>query len=177
MQNMTQSKDAFEIPVKNLSLALLLLTKCFLKQPCLNGLFRMSTLPFHRDNNSLTATLETVLWLVIKNNVKSVLKAKTCTKNVMQVTQQDMQFSLENMVHNKCCAWLKKLKVCIVYYPLFQVGQQKCVINHNISCEKLMFIKFHTVKLKPKVGYLLQMSPRHFSRTMHLFTIHKFTLF
>ena len=162
MQNMTWSKDAFEIPVKNLSLALLLLTKCFLKWVCLNGLFRMLTSPFHRDNNSLTATLEIALWLVIKNNIKSVLKAKTCTK-VTQVMQKVMQFSLENMVHNKCCAWLKKLKVCIVYYPLYNVEQQICVINHNISCVKLMFIKFHTVKLKLKVGYLLQMSPRHFS--------------
>ena len=79
MQNMTYSDGAFERPAKNLSLALLLLTSCFLKPACLNGLFRMSALLFDRDNNSQTATVEIALRLVIKNNVKSVLKAKTCT--------------------------------------------------------------------------------------------------
>ena len=113
MQNMTQSEDAFERPVKNLSPALLLLTKCFLKSACLNGLFRMSASPFDRDNNSLTATLEVALRLVIKNNVKSVLKAKACTEKCHASPQKVTQFLLKNVVHHKCCAWLKKLKVAL----------------------------------------------------------------
>ena len=58
MQNMTLSEAASERPVKNLNLSLLLLTKCFFRSVCLNGLFRMSASPFDMDNNSLTATLE-----------------------------------------------------------------------------------------------------------------------
>ena len=98
----------------------------------------MSASPFDRDSNSLTATLEIALRLVVKNNVKSVLKAKTCTKKshasraksyAIFVEKRGAQQMLCMIQETKSCAPLisqkrllsEKLLVCIVYYPLYHV--------------------------------------------------------
>ena len=98
----------------------------------------MSASPFDRDNNSLTATLEIALRLVIKNNVKSVLKAKICTKKshakraksyAIFIEKRGAQQMLCMTQESKSCAPLishkrlfsKILVVCIFYYPLYHV--------------------------------------------------------